>query len=122
MFSITSRRYHLYRHATDMRKSFDGLCGLVQGHMQQNPCNGDLYIFVNKQRNRMKLLRWEPGGFVLFYKRLEKGTFELPKTSNPGVRDEIDYGQLAMIITGISLKNASKRRRFFEQYSVEKSS
>jgi len=85
MFSITSRRYHLYRHATDMRKSFDELCGLVQGHMQQNPCNGDLYIFINKQRNRMKLLRWEPGSFVLFYKRLEKGTFELPQTSNPGV-------------------------------------
>ncbi len=120
MFSITSRRYHLYRHPTDMRKSFDGLCGLVQGKLQQNPCSGDLYIFINKQRNRMKLLRWEPGGFVLFYKRLEKGTFELPQTSKSGLGQEIDYGQLAMIITGMSLKNASKRQRFYQQFDVDK--
>jgi transposase len=122
MFSIAAKHYHLYRHATDMRKSFDGLCGLVQGKWGRNPCNGDLYIFINKQRNRMKLLRWEPGGFVLFYKRLEKGTFELPQTSKPGLGQEIDYGQLAMIITGISLKNASKRKRFYEHFSVDKNS
>jgi transposase len=118
MFSISAFRYYLYAEPTDMRKSFDGLCGLVINRMHQNPVNGDVYIFINRQRNRIKLLRWEPGGFVLFYKRLEKGTYELPAI-NPGMPAQaIGYGQLAMIITGISLKNAKKRHRFLQQNAV----
>lgn len=118
MFSITASRYFLYREPTDMRKSFDGLCGLVTLKMQQNPMSGDLFIFINRQRNRIKLLRWEPGGFVLFYKRLEKGTFELP-VMKPGVSSQvIGYGQLAMIITGISMKYARNRTRFLPQNAV----
>ena len=104
MFSITSGRYFLYREATDMRKSFDGLCGLVQGQLGKNPMSGDLFIFINKRRNRIKLLRWETGGFVLFYKRLEKGTFEFPESESAGLSQKIDYSELIMIITGISLK------------------
>lgn len=118
MFSITSGRYFLYREATDMRKSFDGLCGLVQGQLRQNPMSGDLFIFINKRRNRIKLLRWETGGFVLFYKRLEKGTFELPEIQKPALSQKIDYSELVMIITGISLIYARKRRRFLQQNSV----
>ena len=113
MFSISSGHYYLYRHPTDMRKSFDGLCGIVQGTLDRNPCSGDLYIFINKQRNRIKILRWEPGGFVLFYKRLEKGTFELPPCKNGDLSQMIDYTQLVMIVTGISLKTAKKRKRFY---------
>ena len=74
--------------------------------------SGDVFIFVNRQRNRIKLLRWEPGGFVLFYKRLEKGTFELPMTPNSGKQMMLGYGELAMLITGISMRNAKKRERF----------
>ncbi len=118
MFSITSGRYFLYREATDMRKSFDGLCGLVQGQLGKNPMSGDLFIFINKRRNRIKLLRWETGGFVLFYKRLEKGTFEFPESESAGLSQKIDYSELIMIITGISLKYARKRRRFLQQNSV----
>ena len=118
MFSITSGRYYLYREPTDMRKSFDGLCGLINGQLGQNPMSGDLFIFINKKRNRIKMLRWEPGGFVLFYKRLEKGTFELPKTKKGGLSQVIDYSQLVMIITGISLEYAKKRRRFLQQNAV----
>ena len=120
MFSLGAARYFLYREPTDIRKSFDGLCGLVSHQLGQNPMNGDVFIFVNKPRNRIKLLRWEPGGFVLFYKRLEKGTFELPPLSHGGVSQEIDYGELAMIITGISMKYAKKRRRFLQQNVVDK--
>ncbi len=101
-----------------MRKSFDGLSGLVTGMPGQNPMSGDLFIFINKKRNRIKLLRWEPGGFVLFYKRLEKGTFELPKTQKAGLSHAIDYSQLVMIVTGISLEHARKRRRFLQQNVV----
>lgn len=120
MFSLGAARYFLYREPTDIRKSFDGLCGLVSSRLGQNPMNGDVFIFINKPRNRIKLLRWEPGGFVLFYKRLEKGTFELPDGQNGGVSREIDYGELAMIITGISMKYAKKRPRFYQQRSVDK--
>jgi len=120
MFSITARRYLLYRQPTDMRKSFDGLCGLLINNLGQNPMSGDLYIFINKPRNRIKMLRWEEGGFVLFYKRLEKGTFEIPFVKNGEKTIGINYGQLAMIITGISMKNARKRARFFTQNTVEK--
>ena len=103
-----------------MRKSFDGLCGLINGRLGQNPMSGDVFIFLNKPRNRVKLLRWEPGGYVLFFKRLEQGTFELPNLQNPGLSQMLDYGELAMIITGISMRNANKRVRFFPQNSVDK--
>lgn len=118
MFSITSGRYLLYREPTDMRKSFDGLCGLINGQLGRDSMSGDLFIFINKKRNRIKMLRWEPGGFVLFYKRLEKGTFEVPKTQNAGLSQAIDYSRLVMIITGISLEYAKKRRRFLQQNAV----
>jgi len=68
----------------------------------------------------MKLLKWEPGGFVLFYKRLERGTFELPGSPFTGVTQRIGYGELTMMVTGISLKDAKKRRRFLQQNDVDK--
>jgi len=61
-----------------MRKSFDSLRGLVINDLDQNPDNGTVYIFINKVRNKVKLLHWQSGGFMLYYKRLESGTFELP--------------------------------------------
>jgi len=112
MFSVSSARYYLFREPTDMRKSFDGLCGLVSGRLGQDPRSGDVFIFINKKRTLAKLLRWEPGGFVLFYKRLESGTFELPLSKNSGLSQVMEYGQLAMMVDGFSLKYAKKRRRF----------
>lgn len=103
-----------------MRKSFDGLCGLVTNRFDKDPMSGDLYIFINRQRNRIKMLRWEAGGFVLFYKQLEKGSFELPENKNNDLNILIDYSQLVMIITGISMKYAKKRPRFLPQKHVSK--
>ena len=103
-----------------MRKSFDGLCGTVSNCLGQNPMSGDVYIFMNKPRNRVKLLRWEPGGFVLFYKRLEKGTFEFPLMNHHGLSHQIDYAELVMLITGISMRNARKKARFYQQNDVGK--
>jgi len=120
MFSLGAARYFLYREPTDIRRSFDGLCGLVTERLGQNPMCGDVFIFINKPRNRMKLLKWEPGGFVLFYKRLERGTFELPDLSIPGISQQIGYGQLTMMVTGISMRYAKKRRRFLPQNDVDK--
>ena len=98
MFSLGAARYYLYREPTDMRKGFDGLCGLVNDRLGKNPMSGDVFIFLNKQRDRIKLLRWEPGGFVLFFKRLERGTFELPSLQKPDLSQALDYGELAMIV------------------------
>ena len=82
--------------------------------------SSDVFIFVNRQRNRIKLLRWESVGFVLlFYKRLETGTFELPMTLKPGNQMILDYGELAMLITGILMRNAKKRKRFLQQNIVD---
>lgn len=122
MFSVTSTRYFLFRAPTDMRKSFDGLCGLITGQLHQNPMSGDLFVFINKQRNRVKLLRWEPGGFVLFYKRLERGTFELPPWEQTALGNSLEYAELAMIVSGISLRNTKKRTRFLQQNVVKKMS
>jgi transposase len=112
MFSITAPRYFLYLESTDMRMGFDSLSGLVSSRLKEDPRSGDLFIFINKPRNRIKMLRWEPGGFVLFFKRLERGTFELPQVNSPGLSQSIEYGQLAMMITGFSMKHARRRRRF----------
>ena len=95
-----------------MRKSFDGLGGLGTNRLGQDPMNGDVFIFINRPRNRIKMLRWEPGGYVLFYKRLEKGTFALPGWEKLRSGMAVDYTELVMIITGISLKNARRKERF----------
>ena len=79
MFSLNdSMRYWLYTEPTDMRKSFHTLSGVVRDRMGRNPLDGDVYIFINRNRNRMKLLHWEPGGLVLYPKMLERGTFGRP--------------------------------------------
>ncbi len=120
MFTLGATRYFLYRKPVDIRKSFNGLSGLVTGKLGQNPMSGDIFIFTNKHRNHIKLLKWEPGGFVIFYKRLEKGTFEMPEGENSDLSKQLDYGELAMIITGISLKYARKKQRFLQQNDVDK--
>ncbi len=112
MLAITAPRYLLYLGTTDMRMGFDSLSGLVSGRLGENPRSGDLFIFLNKPRNRAKMLKWEPGGFVMFYKRLERGTFEMPEAKNSGLSQVIEYGQLAMMVTGFSMKHARKRQRF----------
>lgn len=79
MFSLNhSMRYLLYSEPTDMRKSYHTLCGLVTNNMGLNVGNGDVFIFINKARNRIKLLHFEPGGLVIYSKLLEEGRFQLP--------------------------------------------
>ncbi|MBW1612693.1 MAG: IS66 family insertion sequence element accessory protein TnpB [Deltaproteobacteria bacterium] len=114
MFSLTSSfRYYLYREPTDMRKSFDGLSGLVQGQLHRNPASGEVYIFINRRRNKVKLLRWEQGGFILYYKRLESGTFELPGFSGDAVSCQMSWTTLMLMVESISIEKSKKRKRFF---------
>ncbi len=113
MFALSSEnRFHLYSQPTDMRKSFDGLGGLVQNTLGSDPGNGDVFIFINKRRDKIKLLHWQGAGFILYYKRLEKGTFELPHYDSAAGSISLDYARLVMIIDGLSIENIQKRKRY----------
>jgi len=113
MFALSSNnRFLLYSNPTDMRKSFDGLSGLVQNTLGCNPCNGDVFIFINKRRDKIKLLHWQGISFMLYYKRLEKGTFELPLYDSAVGGIALDYTKLVMIIDGLSIQNIQKRKRY----------
>ena len=106
-----NRRYFLYCAATDMRKSFDGLSGLVHQQMKQRVVGGDVFIFLNKRRNQVKLLSWEKDGLAVFHKRLEKGTFELPSSDGESVV-HLTSLQLRLILDGIQLKSIRHRNRY----------
>lgn len=113
MFALSSENhFHLYSQPTDMRKSFDGLSGLVQNKLGRDPSGGDVFIFINKRRDKIKLLHWQGNSFVLYYKRLEKGTFELPKYDGAVGSIVLDYAKMVMIIDGLSIKNIPKRERY----------
>jgi transposase len=113
MFSLNSSlSYYLYSLPTDARKSFDGLCNLVQTGLNRNPMSGEAFVFINRRRDRMKLLRWEPGGFILYYKRLEIGTFELPKRDFTGNTCQVYWPELVMMVEGISLQHIQTRKRY----------
>jgi transposase len=111
--------YYLYLCNTDMRKGFDSLSGLVASHMQQDVLSGSVFIFLNKKHNQVKLLLWEGDGFALYYKRLEKGTYELPASDDKNESLCISSQQLQLILQGISLRSIRRRKRY--QHSASKS-
>ena len=107
--------YMLYNKPTDMRKSYYTLCGLVTNELGGDPCNGDVYIFMNEFRNRIKLLHWEPGGLVLYCKLLEAGTFGRSSGFEKDViSGSIEWRELVMIIEGIIEKPDSRKQRLDE--------
>jgi transposase len=101
-------RYFIYLGGCDMRKGYDGLSGLVRNEWKKDPLSGDVFIFFSKQRNKIKLLHWQNDGFVIYSKRLEKGTFELPNKDSI----EISAQQLQFILDGIYLSSIKKRMRY----------
>lgn len=108
----SSNRYLLCSEPADMRKSFHGLAAMVKYCMGADVLNGDIYIFLSKRRNAIKLLSFEGDGFALYYKRLEQGTFELPIYDAMLRSIAITDAQLIMILKGIVLKTATYRRRY----------
>lgn len=112
MISIpSSASIYLHTQPTDMRKSFDGLCGIVRSQFQQDPLDGSLFVFINRRRDRVKLLYWDSDGLALWYKRLERGTFEFSPADNTPVT--IDTTQLTMLLAGVPL--ATQRRNRFRR-------
>ncbi len=95
---------------TDMRKGFDGLSGIVRGAFGADPLDGSLYLFVNRRRDRIKMLHFDGSGYWLYYKRLEAGTFEVIASEGQCVK--IDSTQLAMLLSGVSLVGVRRRKRY----------
>ena len=111
MLSFSPRqRYFLYRKATDMRKGFNGLSGLVRAHFAHELLSGDVFVFLNKRRDRIKLLVWDRNGFVVWYKVLERGTFELPAAETDQL--EMSWTDIQLLLEGIEIKSAKRRKRY----------
>jgi transposase len=111
MFSLSSsHRYLLYSQPCDMRKSFDALCGVVRSAMDRDPLSGDVFVFLNRNRTHLKLLHWEDGGLVLYYKRLEKGTFAPP--AGMAESRPVSWAQLVLMVEGITIKKSTQKPRW----------
>lgn len=96
--------------ATDLRKGFDGLAGLVANLVGRDPTSGHLFLFCNRRRTQIRILFWDGTGFCIFGKRLARGTFELPAAGDGSV--EIDTETLGLILAGIELGSARRRMRY----------
>ena len=95
----------------DLHLSFDRLSGLVRHHLRADPLSGHLFVFFNKTRTRTKIFAFDRNGYAIYYRRLERGTFQLPAVPDGATRVEIDAATLAMILEGIDLR-APRRLRF----------
>jgi transposase len=114
MLNLPTHHLSIYLCATpvDLRKSFDGLGGLIQSAFGQSLLDGHLFLFVNQRRDRLKALWWDGDGPILWYKRLERGTFELPACANDQPHRTLDATELAMLLGGVSLASVKRRKRF----------
>lgn len=113
MFALTeSMNYYLCPHAVDMRKGLYGLYHFVKTEMGRNPMSGEVFLFIGKNRSMLKILHWEKGGFVLYYKRLEKGTFEMPKFNETSKSYEMNWRIFLLMMEGVCIKQAKYRERF----------
>ena len=113
MFCLNeSHRFYLCVGATDMRKGFDALCGVVITQMGRDPLSGEVFIFANKAATTIKLLHWERGGFVLYHKRLASGRFSFPRYDSQKQSYSLPWHDLVLLIEGISLEKV----RYFKRY------
>lgn len=97
---------------TDMRKSFCGLTGIVRQAFGCEPTDGGLFLFVNRRGDSIKILYWDRDGLAIWYKRLEAGTFERLAAQDGAAAIQIDAAQLAMLLEGVSIESAQRRKRF----------
>jgi transposase len=107
----SSVRIYLAAGAVDLRKSIDGL-GAIVSERDHDLYSGHLYVFVSRRGDRLKILTWSAGGFLLLYKRLERGRFKLPEVRTDQVEVEIDATQLAMMLDGIDIRRVKAPKRW----------
>jgi transposase len=116
LMATSSLRVFAHRGPTDMRKSFSGLVGLVELELGQQVESGHLFLFFNRRRDRVKVLYFVGDGLVIFYKRLERGTFESPAAlaegQDPNRGVELRMSDLTLILEGIELSSVKRRKRW----------
>lgn len=105
-------RVYLYMRNVDMRRSYDGLMAIVQTEFARDIRLGDYFMFVNKRRDRIKIMWWDRDGLAIFMKRLEAGTVQKPIITSDAKSLIIDQAQLAMLLTGIDVSNIKRRKRY----------
>ena len=111
MFGLSAAvRVYLAKEPADMRKSFDGLSALASGALGLDPLSGHLFVFVNKRRDRIKILYWDRDGLAVWAKRLERGTYRRPDAT--ATRVEMTTAELAALLAGIDLNTARRRARY----------
>lgn len=113
-----STRVLLHRHPIDFRKAHDGLAAIVRQQLREDPLGGDIFVFLNRSGDRVKLLQWDGNGLWLHYKRLEKGTFRMPPATTTSTC-AISRAELSMLLDGIELKKGKFSRRFAASIRIE---
>lgn len=113
MLAISSQaKIYLYAEPVDMRKSFDGLFGIIKSDLQLDVRDGGVFMFLNLRRNRIKLMYWDKDGIAIWMKRLEKNCFQRPLRSPDGKHVIIDSTELQSILAGIDLSSIKMRKRY----------
>jgi transposase len=120
MLNLTAgSKIYVYALVTDMRKGINGLSGIVRDEFQADPTDGSLFVFVNRRRDRLKILYFDGGGFWLYYRLLEAGTFEELKNHNKSSYLTIDATELSMLLSGVSLMASGRRRKRYSKKQTE---
>ena len=120
MLNLTHEtRIFAYTGVADMRKGFNGLSGIVREEFQSDPTDGSLFMFINRRRDRMKLLYFDGGGFWLYYRLLESGTFETLKSEQGSCQLQMDATELSMLLSGVSLITSQQRRKRYSEQSAQ---
>jgi transposase len=113
MLTFPSRtQLYLATEPTDLRKSFRGLSMQVEHHFGRDVTNGDLFIFLNRRRNQVRILFWDRDGFCIVGKKLEQGTFVRVVDEEGSTHAQVDAGQLAMLLEGIEAKEVKRKKRY----------
>lgn len=113
MLAVTSTvRIYLYMQNVDMRRSFDGLYAIVQAEFERDIRLGDYFMFLNKRRDRIKIIWWDRDGLAIFMKRLEAGTFQRLDAASDAKSLLIDQAQLTMLLSGIDMSDIKRRKRY----------
>lgn len=107
----SGHRYYIYQGEVDLRKGFDGLHGLVVNVLGQLGQNGEVYVFFNRRRTQVKMLVWDRTGLVIYYKRLEGGSFERFRRGQAQY-EELSWSELQMLMEGIVLRSVQRRYRY----------
>ncbi len=128
MLNLASHvRIFLHTQPVDMRKSFDGLFGIVKNEFGKDVRDGGLFLFLNRNRNRIKLMYWDVDGIAIWMKRLERGSFQHPQPAALGDADAdkcliMDASQLHLLLSGIQLESVKRRKRYIAPQPADKNS